>query len=176
MNKSNTELSKTTVEWKNIPWRKIERAVFKLQKRIFKAAQRGDHRAVRRHALIPTVPTSDCYGMMRVIRSQGAGFYKSQHKLCELSYKITLLLKHPLRERRLSRTLKALTDKKITVVIDETGDRQKGKKTDYVSRQYPSCVTLRKLLPFLNSRAFIYEAIARFFPNNKYSDQVFIIG
>ena len=48
MNKSNTELLKTTVEWKNIPWRQIERAVFKLQKRIFKAAQRGDHRAVRR--------------------------------------------------------------------------------------------------------------------------------
>jgi RNA-directed DNA polymerase len=48
MNKSNTELLKTTVEWKNIPWRNIERVVFKLQKRIFKAAQRGDHRAVRR--------------------------------------------------------------------------------------------------------------------------------
>ncbi|MEH2141532.1 group II intron reverse transcriptase/maturase [Nostoc sp.] len=48
MNKSNTELLKTTVEWKNIPWRDIERVVFKLQKRIFKAAQRGDHRAVRR--------------------------------------------------------------------------------------------------------------------------------
>ena len=30
MNKSNTELLKTTVEWKNIPWHKIERAVFKL--------------------------------------------------------------------------------------------------------------------------------------------------
>ncbi|HEY9603101.1 MAG TPA: group II intron reverse transcriptase/maturase [Allocoleopsis sp.] len=44
---SNTE-SKTTVEWKDIPWRKVERVVFKLQKRIFKAAQRGDVRAVRR--------------------------------------------------------------------------------------------------------------------------------
>lgn len=26
--------------------------------------------------------------------------------------------------------------KKITVIIDETGDRKKGKKTDYVARQY----------------------------------------
>ncbi len=26
--------------------------------------------------------------------------------------------------------------KAITVVIDETGDRKKGKKTDYVARQY----------------------------------------
>ena len=35
-------------EWKNIPWRKLERVVFKLQKRIYRAAQRGDKRMVRR--------------------------------------------------------------------------------------------------------------------------------
>ncbi len=33
-------------------------------------------------------------------------------------------------------TLEALKDHKITVVIDETGDRKKGTKTDYVARQY----------------------------------------
>ena len=38
----------TTVEWKDIPWRKVERIVFKLQKRIFQASQRGDVRAFRR--------------------------------------------------------------------------------------------------------------------------------
>ena len=31
---------------------------------------------------------------------------------------------------------KALHGNAITVVIDETGDRKKGKKTDYVARQY----------------------------------------
>ena len=41
-----------------------------------------------------------------------------------------------IRERRLSKILSKLTGKKITVVIDETGDRKKGKKTDYVARQY----------------------------------------
>ncbi|MGV2829157.1 IS701 family transposase [Myxosarcina sp. GI1(2024)] len=41
-----------------------------------------------------------------------------------------------IRKRRLSKTLSALSGKKITVVIDETGDRKKGKKTDYVARQY----------------------------------------
>lgn len=41
-----------------------------------------------------------------------------------------------LKERRLRRILKELKGKKITVVIDETGDRKKGKKTDYVARQY----------------------------------------
>jgi hypothetical protein len=40
---------------------------------------------------------------------------------------------------------------------------------------YPSSVTFRKHLPFLNSRAFVYEAIASFFSNNKYSHQVFLI-
>ena len=40
------------------------------------------------------------------------------------------------RNRRLSKIVSALKDKSITVVIDETGDRKKGKKTDYVARQY----------------------------------------
>ena len=41
-----------------------------------------------------------------------------------------------LKSRRLRKILKELKGKKITVVIDETGDRKKGKKTDYVARQY----------------------------------------
>jgi RNA-directed DNA polymerase len=39
---------KTTVVWNNINWKKIQRKVFKLQKRIHKAAQRGDVKAMRR--------------------------------------------------------------------------------------------------------------------------------
>jgi RNA-directed DNA polymerase len=35
-------------EWSSIDWRKLERRLFKLQKRIFKASQRGDVKAVRR--------------------------------------------------------------------------------------------------------------------------------
>jgi SRSO17 transposase len=41
-----------------------------------------------------------------------------------------------LEEKRLRRILKELNRQSITVVIDETGDRKKGKKTDYVARQY----------------------------------------
>lgn len=36
------------VEWKTIPWRKLERKVFKLQKRIYKASENGDARTVRK--------------------------------------------------------------------------------------------------------------------------------
>ncbi|QDZ41428.1 IS701 family transposase [Euhalothece natronophila Z-M001] len=41
-----------------------------------------------------------------------------------------------LRERRLQKTKEALKGKAITVIIDETGDRKKGNRTDYVARQY----------------------------------------
>jgi RNA-directed DNA polymerase len=41
-------LKNQTVEWKTIPWKQVERRVFKLQKRIFRASSRGDVKAVRR--------------------------------------------------------------------------------------------------------------------------------
>jgi SRSO17 transposase len=40
------------------------------------------------------------------------------------------------REQRIALTKQALNGRSITVCIDETGDKKKGKKTDYVSRQY----------------------------------------
>src|SRR5216117_4173317 len=33
-------------EWEHLPWRRIERQVYKLQKRIYRASQRGDVKAV----------------------------------------------------------------------------------------------------------------------------------
>ena len=44
---SNTSF-KTTAEWVTLNWRKLERAVSKLQKRIYRASQRGDQKAVRK--------------------------------------------------------------------------------------------------------------------------------
>jgi RNA-directed DNA polymerase len=35
-------------EWKDLPWRKLERQVFKLQKRICRASQRGEVQALHR--------------------------------------------------------------------------------------------------------------------------------
>ena len=48
MNKPKSDLESNTEGWKAINWRQAERYVFKLQKRIFKASQRGDVKAVRR--------------------------------------------------------------------------------------------------------------------------------
>src|SRR4028118_236269 len=39
---------KTTVEWRSINWRSLERRLYKLQKRIYQASQRGDVKALRR--------------------------------------------------------------------------------------------------------------------------------
>ena len=41
-----------------------------------------------------------------------------------------------LKQRRLNKLKQVLNGQAITVVIDETGDIKKGKKTDYVGRQY----------------------------------------
>ncbi len=41
-----------------------------------------------------------------------------------------------LRQQRLTLILQRLQGRKIFLILDETGDRKKGKKTDYVSRQY----------------------------------------
>ncbi len=46
MKMSNTSV-KTRVEWKDVNWQKLEKRVFKLQKRIDKASGRGDIKAVR---------------------------------------------------------------------------------------------------------------------------------
>jgi RNA-directed DNA polymerase len=47
MNTSKASL-KTTTEWNTTNWRKLERKVFKLQKRIYQASQRGDRTIVRK--------------------------------------------------------------------------------------------------------------------------------
>lgn len=45
---SNARSSTSMKEWKDIPWQKLERYVFKLQKRIFKASERGDVKVVKK--------------------------------------------------------------------------------------------------------------------------------
>ncbi len=54
-------------EWRTIPWRKLERAVFKLQKRIYRAASRGDKRKVRKlQRLLVKSWSAKCLAVRRV--------------------------------------------------------------------------------------------------------------
>ena len=48
MNMSKTDYQNNTVEWNQLNWRKIQKAVFKLQKRIYQAYVNGDVRKGRR--------------------------------------------------------------------------------------------------------------------------------
>ncbi len=53
------------------------------------------------------------------------------HFIANLDWSVNLV-----KSRRLEKIKIALNGRAITVIIDETGDRKKGKKTDYVARQY----------------------------------------
>jgi RNA-directed DNA polymerase len=58
---------KTTVEWKEIPWRKLERKVFKLQKLIYQASSRGDAKTVRKlQKLLMKSWSAKCIAVRRV--------------------------------------------------------------------------------------------------------------
>src|SRR5919199_2871261 len=45
---SNTQSKQLMVEWRSIDWRKLEKRVYKLQKRIYQASSRGDIKALRK--------------------------------------------------------------------------------------------------------------------------------
>ncbi len=60
-------MSKSMYEWQTIPWRKLERKVYKLQKRIYRAAQRGDRRTVRKlQRLLVKSWSAKCLAVRRV--------------------------------------------------------------------------------------------------------------
>jgi SRSO17 transposase len=62
-----------------------------------------------------------------------------EYKVCTVItsfYSQFKLSANELKKRRLNQINRALNVNAITVVIDETGYREKGKKTDYVARQY----------------------------------------
>lgn len=57
----------TTYKWKDIPWRKLERRVFKLQKRIYRAKIRGDVKKVRKlQKLLMKSFSAKCLAVRRV--------------------------------------------------------------------------------------------------------------
>src|SRR5881397_674351 len=54
-------------EWRDLPWKMIQQRVWKLQKRIFRAAQRGDQRAVHRlEQLLMKSWSAKCLAVRRV--------------------------------------------------------------------------------------------------------------
>ena len=59
--------SKPMYEWSQLPWRKLERGLFKLQKRIYRASQRGDVKTFRRlQKLLMKSWSAKCLAVRRV--------------------------------------------------------------------------------------------------------------
>ncbi|MDJ0800490.1 MAG: group II intron reverse transcriptase/maturase [Calothrix sp. MO_167.B12] len=58
---------KTTYKWNKIPWRKLERKLFKLQKRIYQASQRGNVKKVHRlQRLVMNSWSAKCVAVRRI--------------------------------------------------------------------------------------------------------------
>jgi len=60
-------------DWKAVPWRKLERTVFKLQKRIYRATQNGNMRLVRRLQGLMTRSWSAKMVAVRLVTQQNKG-------------------------------------------------------------------------------------------------------
>ncbi|MCG5059190.1 MAG: group II intron reverse transcriptase/maturase [Limnoraphis sp. WC205] len=58
-------IEKSMYEWKNINWRKVERCVFKLQKRIFRASQQGNVKLVHK---LQRLLQKSWYGKLLAVR------------------------------------------------------------------------------------------------------------
>lgn len=60
-------ISKPMYEWSDLPWKRIQRQVYKLQTRIYRASQRGDVRAVHRlQRLLINSWSAKCLAVRRV--------------------------------------------------------------------------------------------------------------
>jgi hypothetical protein len=64
-----TPSEQTSETWKHIPWRKLERYGFRIQKRIFRASQQGNQRAV--HKLQKLLMKSEAARTLAVRRVTG---------------------------------------------------------------------------------------------------------
>lgn len=89
-------------EWHQLPWRKLERQVYKLQTRIYQASHRGDVKAVHRlQRLLLTSWAARCLAVRRVTQDNQGKRTAGVEGIASLS---------PLRRLHLARNLK-LTDK-----------------------------------------------------------------
>jgi RNA-directed DNA polymerase len=94
-------------EWKALPWRKLQRAVFKLQTRIYRAMQRGDTRTVHRlQRLMTTSRSAKLLAVRRVTqdnrgkRTAGVDGVKALTPRQRLTLATTLHLAHKPRPTR----------------------------------------------------------------------------
>lgn len=85
-------------EWNTLPWRKIERNVFKLQKRIYQASRRGDVEKVRKlQKLLTKSWSARTLATRRVTQDNSGKKTAGIDGLASLSPKMRLILVESLR-------------------------------------------------------------------------------
>jgi len=118
------------VEWRHIDWRKLEKRVLKLQKRIYRAEQRGDTKAVRRlQKTLMRSWSAKCLAVRRVTqdnqgkKTAGVDGIKSLSPVQRLELVKNLKLSHKAKPTRRVWIPKPGTEEKRPLGIPTMADR-----------------------------------------------------
>jgi RNA-directed DNA polymerase len=118
------------VEWRHINWQKLEKRVFKLQKRIYRAEQRGDTKAVRRlQKTLMRSWSAKCLAVRRVTqdnqgkKTAGVDGIKSLSPVQRLELVKNLKLSHKAKPTRRVWIPKPGTEEKRPLGIPTMADR-----------------------------------------------------
>ncbi|MEB3145469.1 MAG: reverse transcriptase N-terminal domain-containing protein [Cylindrospermopsis raciborskii 1523720] len=106
------------VNWQEIPWKKLERHVFKLQKRIYKASQRGDVKTVHKlQKLLIKSWSARCIAVKGVFpQDQGAKSFSPEQKLV-LARELSVIAKSLLVRKNLSLVVFTIYNQALTLLI-----------------------------------------------------------
>jgi RNA-directed DNA polymerase len=118
------------VEWRHINWQKLEKRVLKLQKRIYRAQQRGDTKAVRRlQKTLMRSGSAKCLAVRRVTqdnqgkKTAGVDGIKSLSPVQRLELVKKLKLSHKAKATRRVWIPKPGTEEKRPLGIPTMADR-----------------------------------------------------
>jgi RNA-directed DNA polymerase len=118
------------VEWRHINWQKLEKRVLKLQKRIYRAQQRGDTKAVRRlQKTLMRSGSAKCLAVRRVTqdnqgkKTAGVDGIKSLSPVQRLELVKKLKLSHKAKPTRRVWIPKPGTEEKRPLGIPTMADR-----------------------------------------------------
>ena len=129
------------VNWKDIPWKKFHRHIYRLQKRIFKASQRGDVGTMRRlQKLLMKSFAAKCLAVRRVTQDNQGKSTAGVDGIKSLT---------PKQRLELVETLKLGTKARATrrVMIPKPGKAEKRPRPAFggpaTLTEFPQCMTER---------------------------------
>lgn len=147
----------TRVEWNKLNWRKLERAVFKLQNRIFSAAQRGDEKAVRK--LQKTLVRSWSANCLAIRERMAA---ETEQNRTQLVPKSSRVQSHPYRARNRAGGEAKCRQNRRKGIKKKLGSK-KGDRSVYTAQQIRTCTQKLSLLFKANKTAKLEDLIPKIY-------------